>query len=135
VPFDQLVIFATNLDPYGLADAAFLRRIRHKIFIGHVNVEQYLEIFRRVCENQNIEFDEEIVRAMMARHYFAASRPMSACHPRDIIENLLDRARFLKVTPNLSPQLLDFACQSYFVKPKEVIDYDTVLGEEPRALS
>jgi hypothetical protein len=135
VPFDQLIIFATNLDPYGLADAAFLRRIRHKIFIGHVNVEQYLEIFRRVCEQQDIEFDEEMVRSMMARHYFAASRPMSACHPRDIIENLLDRARFLKVKPSLTPQLLDHACQSYFVKPKEVIDYDTVLGDEPRALS
>jgi hypothetical protein len=135
VPFDQLVIFATNLDPYGLADAAFLRRIRHKIFIGHVNVEQYLEIFRRVCDGQAIQFDEEMVRTMMARHYFAASRPMSACHPRDIIENLQDRARFLKIKPSLSPQLLDYACQSYFVKPKEVIDYDTVLGDEPRALS
>jgi hypothetical protein len=134
VPFDQLIIFATNLDPYGLADAAFLRRIRHKIFIGHVNVEQYLEIFRRVCEQADIEFDEEIVRSMMARHYFAASRPMSACHPRDILENLMDRARFLKMKPNLTPQLLDHACQSYFVKPKEVIDYDTVL-DEPRALT
>ncbi len=135
VPFDQLVIFATNLDPYGLADAAFLRRIRHKIFIGHVNVEQYLDIFKRVCEQHHIEYDEEMVRTMMARHYFAASRPMSACHPRDIIENLLDRARFLKMPPSLSGQLLDFACQSYFVKPKEVIDYDTVLGVEPRSLS
>jgi hypothetical protein len=135
VPFDQLVIFATNLDPYGLADAAFLRRIRHKIFIGHVNVEQYLEIFSRICEQKGIKFDEEMVRSMMARHYFAASRPMSACHPRDIIENLLDRARFLKTKPSLSPQLLDYACQSYFVKPEEVIDYDTVLGDEPRSLS
>ncbi len=135
VPFDQLVIFATNLDPYGLADAAFLRRIRHKIFIGHVNVEQYLEIFSRVCEHQGITFDEEMVRSMMARHYFAASRPMSACHPRDIIENLLDRARFMKIKPTLSSQLLDYACQSYFVKPKEVIDYDTVLGDDPRSLS
>jgi len=69
------------------------------------------------------------VRNMMARHYFAASRPMSACHPRDIIENLMDRASFLDVDPILSPQLLDFACQSYFVKPKEVIDYDSVLTE------
>jgi hypothetical protein len=134
VPFDQLIIFATNLDPYGLADAAFLRRIRHKIFIGHVNVEQYLEIFKRVCEQQDIEYDEEMVRTMMARHYFAASRPMSACHPRDIIENLMDRARFLKLKPSLSPQLLDHACQSYFVRPKEVIDYDTVL-DEPRPIN
>ena len=98
-------------------------------------MEQYLEIFNRVCEHQDITFDEEMVRSMMARHYFAASRPMSACHPRDIIENLMDRARFMKIKPTLSPQLLDYACQSYFVKPKEVIDYDTVLGDEPRSLS
>jgi hypothetical protein len=114
VPFDQLVIFATNLDPYGLADAAFLRRIRHKIFIGHVNVEQYLDIFKRVCEQQGIEFDEEMVRTMMARHYFAASRPMSACHPRDIIENLMDRARFLKVPPSLSGPTSGFRLPELF---------------------
>lgn len=133
VPFDQLIIFATNLDPYGLADAAFLRRIRHKIFVGHVNVEQYLEIFRRTCEQQNIRFDPDVVREMMVKHYFQASRPMSACHPRDLLENLMDRARFLKQAPDLTSETLDQACLSYFVKPKEVIDYDTAL-EEPRSM-
>jgi hypothetical protein len=80
-------------------------------------VEQYLEIFRRAWEKQDIKFDEEVVRSMMARHYFAGSRPMTACHSRDILENLRDRARFLQIIPSLS-QLLDHACQSYFVKPK-----------------
>ncbi len=133
VPFDQLIIFATNLDPYALADAAFLRRIRHKIFVGHVNVEQFLEIFRRVCLHQNITFRPEVVRDMMSKHYFQASRPMNACHPRDLIDNLVDRARFLGIKPELTPEQLDAACQSYFVRPKEVIDYDTAL-EEPRTL-
>jgi hypothetical protein len=133
VPFDQLIIFATNLDPYGLADAAFLRRIRHKVFIGHVDVEQYMEIFQRVCEQQNIAFNFEVVRDMMVKNYFQASRPMSACHPRDLIENLIDRARFLKITPELSTELLEHACQSYFVKPKESVDYD-IAAEKPRPL-
>ena len=50
VPFDQLIIFSTNLNPHSLADEAFLRRIRHKIFIGYVTPSQYLTIFRRVCQ-------------------------------------------------------------------------------------
>ena len=69
----------------------------------------------------------------MVKHYFQASRPMSACHPRDLLENLIDRARFLRQPPELTAETLDQACQSYFVKPKEVIDYDTAL-EEPRSL-
>jgi hypothetical protein len=71
-----------------------------------------------LSQQQDIEFDEEVVRAMTARHYCAASRPMSACHPRDIPENLMDRARLLKIKPSLTTQLLDHACQSYFVKLK-----------------
>ena len=50
VPFDELIIFCTNLDPYALADEAFLRRIRHKVYIGDVSEAQYLEIFSRACK-------------------------------------------------------------------------------------
>ncbi|MCL6622062.1 MAG: ATPase [Syntrophobacterales bacterium] len=131
VPFDQLVIFATNLDPQGLADPAFLRRIRHKIYVGHVEEEQYLEIFRRVCAQQNLAFNLEAVRQMMRTVY--ASRPMNACHPRDLVDNLLDRARFLKITPELTPEQLEEACRSYFVSGTGIIDYDA-LGAEPRPL-
>jgi hypothetical protein len=40
----------------------------------------------------------------------------------------------LKVPPSLSGPLLDFACQSYFVKPKEVIDYESLLQKSFFAL-
>jgi hypothetical protein len=133
VPFDQLIIFSTNLNPYSLADEAFLRRIRHKIFIGYVSPEQYLEIFRRVCDQYQITFDPEIIRDMMARYYVISSRPFCACHPRDLIENLVDRARFLKQTPQLTSQELDYVCQTYFVKPMGVTDYDAI-GDEPKAI-
>jgi hypothetical protein len=122
VPFDQLVIFCTNLDPHALADEAFLRRIRHKIFIGWVSRGQYLEIFRRVCEQHGLSFDQNLVAKMMARYY--AHRPFRACHPRDLVENLLDRARALGKPPQLTEQELDLACQSYFIKNQGINDYD-----------
>jgi hypothetical protein len=133
VPFDQLIIFSTNLNPFSLADEAFLRRIRHKIFIGYVSPEQYLEIFRRVCAQYQIEFDPEVIRDMMARYYVISSRPFCACHPRDLIENLMDRARFLEQTPQLTSQELDYVCQTYFVKPMGVTDYDTI-GDEAKSM-
>ncbi len=133
VPFDQLIIFSTNLNPYSLADEAFLRRIRHKIFVGYVSPEQYLEIFRRICTEYHIAFDPEVIRDMMARYYVISSRPFCACHPRDLIENLIDRARFLEQKPQLTSQELDYVCQTYFVKPMGVSDYDAI-GDEPKAM-
>ncbi|MFH1596066.1 MAG: ATPase [Pseudomonadota bacterium] len=135
IPFDQLIIFSTNLNPYSLADEAFLRRIRHKIFVGYVSPEQYLEIFRRVCVEHNIPFDPEIIRDMMARYYVIAARPLCACHPRDLIENLLDRARFMGQSPRLTSQELDYVCQTYFVKPMGITDYDAIGGgDEPKLI-
>jgi hypothetical protein len=133
IPFDQLIIFSTNLNPYSLADEAFLRRIRHKIFVGYVSPEQYLEIFRRVCEEHNIAFEAEPIRDMMARYYVISARPLCACHPRDLVENLVDRARFMGQTPQLSSQELDYVCATYFVKPMGITDYDAI-GEEPKPI-
>lgn len=133
VPFDQLVIFSTNLNPYSLADEAFLRRIRHKIFIGYVSPDQYLEIFRRCCAEYNIDFDPEVVRDMMARYYVISSRPLCGCHPRDLLQNLVDRARFMGQTPTLTSQELDYVCQTYFVKPMGITDYDAI-GDEAKSM-
>ena len=126
VPFDQLIIFSTNLNPHGLADEAFLRRIRHKIFIGYVTPDQYVSIFRKVCRDFAIEFDETLVWDILERYYVATSRPLSACHPRDLVENLADQARFLGQEPQLTPTELDSVCQSYFLKQADVSNYDTL---------
>jgi hypothetical protein len=125
VPFDQLIIFSTNLNPHSLADEAFLRRIRHKIFLGYVTPNQYVNIFRRVCREFHMDFDENLVREMMSRYYFSPTRPMSACQPRDLVENLVDRARFLGQEARLTPEDLDLVCQSYFLKQVDITDYDT----------
>jgi hypothetical protein len=126
VPFDQLIIFCTNLEPSTLADEAFLRRIRHKVFIGYVTTEQYLEIFRRVCEQYRLKFDEEIVQKIIEQYYVRDSRPLRACHPRDLLEKLLDRANFLEKTPELTYEDLDLACQTYFIKSLGITDFDQV---------
>ena len=124
LPFDQLLIFCTNLDPNTLADEAFLRRIHHKIYIGDVTPEQYLEIFRRECARYGLAYDQETIEHIFEPHYFSLNRPLRACHPRDLLENLLDYARFSGQPPKLTQEALDRACHSYFVKEAAILDYD-----------
>jgi len=115
VPFDCLLIFATNLDPHDLVDEAFLRRIQYKINVTGPDLEQYTEIFRKLCLAQQIPFDVTAVRYVYEHYYERFDIPARACHPRDIIDHLVHTARYEHVEPRLSPDLLEAACRSYFL--------------------
>ncbi len=115
IPFDQFLVFATNLDPRSLVDDAFLRRIRSKVKINHVTRDQFIEIFRLVCQNYQVEYNEEAVNYLLAHHYDDGQRSMDACHPRDLLEQILDFSHFHRVPPKLTPENLDRACRVYFV--------------------
>jgi predicted ATPase with chaperone activity len=114
IPFDMLIIFSTNLDPADLVDEAFLRRIRYKIGIEAPTVAQYEEIFKRMCARKNIEYRAESMSQILSI-YRAKNIGLRSCHPRDIIEQLIDTARFLGQPPALTSQLVEMACESYFV--------------------
>ncbi len=115
VPFDCLVVFATNLDPLELVDEAFLRRIHYKILVSDPDHEQYQNIFRRCCEAKGIEFNPAGVRYVFERFYGRFGISPRCCHPRDIVDHLCDVARFLDRAPVLTAELLDRACESYFL--------------------
>src|SRR5438445_6159102 len=114
IPFDMLIIFSTNLDPADLVDEAFLRRIRYKIGIEAPTVAQYEEIFKRMCARKQIEYKSEALSQILA-HYRRKNLGLRSCHPRDILEQLTDTARFLGRPAQLTPDLIDMACESYFV--------------------
>jgi len=116
VPFDVLIVFATNLAPRDLVDEAFLRRIRHKIEIKDPTWDEYREIFRRVCAQRDVPYDSRGLAYLIQEHYIKPNRPRRACHPRDIVDQLRDIARYLSVPPVLSKDLIDCACNAYFVE-------------------
>lgn len=115
VPFDCLLIFATNLNPDQLVDEAFLRRIKYKVNVPNPAQEQYAEIFRRECARRDIAYDERAVVHINTRYYSDAGIPPRACHPRDILDHLVHTARYEGREPILTPRLLDQACESYFL--------------------
>ena len=69
VPFDVLVIFATNLEPRTLADEAFLRRIPYKVHAVNPSLEQFSAIFYMMCKKHRIAFDQAIVDHLVKKYY------------------------------------------------------------------
>jgi predicted ATPase with chaperone activity len=116
VPFDVLIVFSTNLEPKELVDEAFLRRIRHKIYVGNPTLDEYREIFMREARSHNIPYDETGLVYVVKEYYQKRGHEPRACHPRDILEEIIDIARYLGVAPRMDLQLLQQACESYFVE-------------------
>jgi SpoVK/Ycf46/Vps4 family AAA+-type ATPase len=116
IPFEVMVVFSTNLPPKDLVDEAFLRRIRHKIEIVDPSMDEYREIFKRVCESKKVAYDDKGLAYLMQEWYIKRGRKLRANHPRDIIEQILDVSAYLAVEPSLSKDVIDRACESYFVE-------------------
>jgi len=116
MPFDQLIVFSTNLAPKDLVDEAFLRRIQNKVHIGNPTVETYREIFRRQCESLEIPFDQNGLVYLLREYYVKPKRELRSVHSRDILRILIGIARYMDIPPRLTPDLLDRACHTYFVE-------------------
>ena len=115
VPFDVLIVFATNLDPASLADEAFLRRIPYKIPIVDPTTDEFTRIFDLNCRRRNLRFHQVMVAYLQRRHYSPNGRPLRACHPRDLLDQVTALCRYRGVEPSITRELLDAACASYFV--------------------
>jgi len=118
VPFDVLVVFATNLNPESLADEAFMRRIPYKIPIEDPSLEEFTSIFEMNCERRKLRYHQVMVAYLHRRHYKPVGRPLRACHPRDLLDQVTALCRYRGIEPTISRELLDAACASYFIDAK-----------------
>lgn len=116
IPFDQLVIFSTNLEPKNLVDEAFLRRIRYKVKIDHPTKEEYEAIFIRVSESNGIEFKKDVFDYLMKNYYNRLGVKLNACHPRDLMDHIIDNSHYYNRTAQLTEEAIDIAWENYFVE-------------------
>jgi hypothetical protein len=114
VPFDQLVIFSTNLEPKDLVDEAFLRRIPYKIEVVDPTEEAFRALFRLVCPRLGIDFNEEAVEHLIQKHYKAVGRPFRSCQPRDLLLQVRNFCYYQGQPAQLTPESFDFATSNYF---------------------
>lgn len=113
VPFEQLIIFSTNLDPRELVDEAFLRRIRHKIQVGTPDRELFTAIFQATCQRLQVPYSPAAVAFLYATWY-DAGKPPRASDARDLLEIVQSICRFRNVEVQLTEVLLGEAAQRFF---------------------
>jgi len=116
MPFDVLIIFATNLNPESLADEAFLRRIPYKIYAKNPTTDQFGQIFALNCKRKGVAYDPVIIEYLVRRYYEPRGLEMRGCHPRDILEQVVDICRYQNKPLVITRELLDQACKNYFLE-------------------
>jgi len=117
IPFDLFVIFVTNLEPSHLVDEAFLRRIQTKIKVEPVTNEQFHEIFRRLCQDSDLQYDPAVVDSLIEVIINELQQPLRACYGRDIVQQLCWAAKYDRRKPELNWESVAEACRNYFVEP------------------
>ncbi len=114
VPFDQLIIFSTNLEPRDLVDGAFLRRIPYKIQVPDPTEAEFREIIRRLSPRMGFQYDDASVDHLIQKHYHAVARPFRSCQPRDLLQQVRNYCTYKQQPRKMTPAAFDFAVANYF---------------------
>lgn len=113
MPFEQLIIFSTNLEPESLVDEAFLRRVPYKIFVDDPPADEYRRLMSSVAKQMSFPETPEAAEHLL-RFYARTGRKPRRCHPRDLLQQVANYCRYRKIPMTIRPEYLDRACHSYF---------------------
>jgi predicted ATPase with chaperone activity len=114
VPFEQLILFSTNLEPTDLADEAFLRRIPYKIEIGDPSRDEFQTLFQLTAKSLHCEYRREAVDHLIEKHYKPLHRPFRRCQPRDLMYQVRNYCVYNGLQMEMRSEYLDRVVPSYF---------------------
>jgi DNA polymerase III delta prime subunit len=117
IPFDVMVVFATNIEPNELGDEAFLRRIPNKVLVDYANEDQFKEIFMREVSaaSRKIHVDPKDLDFLVNHITNDLKKPLCHCYARDILNQIFWASNYLEAKPEFNEDLARWACSNYFV--------------------
>jgi hypothetical protein len=116
IPFEELVIFSTNLEPEDLMDPAFLRRLPYKIEVGAPTPDLYRKIFEGECAKQSVQMSDEIFDIIVHKITVEKGLELAAYHPRFIVDQVVATCRFMREPPHFEPRFIDYAIDNLRVR-------------------
>ena len=116
VPFENFLVFSTNLNPADLGDEAFLRRIQYKMLLRGPSEGEFIRIFETFCAKQNLECPQDLLQRFIAKHYKSTGKVFRRCHPRDLLSHALNLIHFEKLPVALTDEILDRAFSGCFLE-------------------
>jgi hypothetical protein len=116
VPFEEMVIFSTNLEPEDLMDPAFLRRLPYKIEVGGPSRERYWTIFEKECERQGLSLPLELFDLIVHKITVEKELELAAYQPRFLVDQVVATCRFMRQPPHFEPRFIDYALNNLKVR-------------------
>ena len=114
VPFDQLIIFSTNLEPRELVYEAFLRRIPYKINVIDPTEEEFRELFEMMAPVIGVDLEPGAVDVLIDKHYRSVERAFRCCQPRDLLQQIKNFSTYQSVPAEATEEAFDAAVENYF---------------------
>jgi len=118
VPFDELLIFSTNMAPQDLMDPAFLRRIPYKLETPAPTMEVYHNIFVAVASAAGLPFDEDIFRYIVDRLTNVEKQNLACYQPQFIVDQVIAACKYEGVPPTLSRARVSVGLDNLYVRAK-----------------
>ena len=119
IPFKQLLVFSTNLDPEDLVDGAFLRRIQIKVGVFGPDEKMFYQIFSNQAQALGFpDVDRDSFLYLLNEWYRKTGKPLQSVHPRDVLKTVRLICEYAGDPVRMSPELIEEACNNYFVKAK-----------------
>jgi len=116
IPFEELVIFSTNLEPEDLMDPAFLRRLPYKIEVGAPSVDNYRRIFEKECARQGLTLPTDAFDAIVQWLTKERGMELAAFQPKFIVEQVVAACRFMGQAPHFEQRFIEYAVNNLRVK-------------------
>jgi hypothetical protein len=113
VPFRQMLVVSTNLDPASVMEPAILRRIGYRLYLGNPDGPEYARILQKYAGKYNVTVSDDLIEGLIRRHE-KENLPMRGCVPRDLIERVRDICRYRGHPFQINEDLLDLAWRGYF---------------------
>jgi hypothetical protein len=116
IPFEELIVFSTNLEPEDLMDTAFLRRLPYKIEIGAPSLDLYRQIFEKECARQGLAMPDQAFEFIVHKIVDEKELELAAYHPRFIVDQVVATCRFMGQKPHFEPRFIEYAINNLRVK-------------------
>lgn len=112
IPFDQLVVFSSNMFPEELGDGASLRRIYFKIYVPSPTREDYLKIFEDACVDLGFEWRPDVVSTFFTKEYEEKDHITSGAHPRFLLQHIDAYCRYVDLPREITQDYLEIASKN-----------------------
>lgn len=121
LPFEQLLIFSTNLEPRTLCDEAFLRRIPYKIEVFDPTEIQFRRLFDQLTQQMGFNVQPGVIDDLIEYHYKRVDRPFRFCHVGDLLNQAKDFCEFHRKPLTFNKDIVELAVVNYFSGMNDVL--------------